>query len=103
MRSFIPNPGFVKELEVEDETVQQFTDAAEVAAEEANKLRHTFYREEGAVLVRNESDRVHMNVYIVNTDPGGHMDEWGSVNNEPYAPLRRGVENAGLEFHPLPK
>jgi hypothetical protein len=103
MRTFIPNPGFVKELELDEKTVDAYVKAAEASADNANDLRHRFYREEGAVLVRNESSRVHLNVYIVNTDSGGHMDEWGSVNNEPYAPLRRGVENAGLEFQPLPK
>jgi hypothetical protein len=103
VRAFIPNPAFIKELEMEDETVQAYVDAAEAVAENANELRHQFYREEGAVLVRNESSRVNLNVYVVNVDPGGHMDEWGSVNNEPYAPLRRGVENAGLEFQPTSK
>ena len=103
MRTFIPNPGFITELQVEDETVEAFVEAAEAVAENANELRHRFYREEGAVLVRNESSRINLNVYVVNVDPGGHMDEWGSVNNEAYAPLRRGVENAGLEFQPLPK
>jgi hypothetical protein len=103
MRTFIPNPGFIKELEVEDKAVDAFVSAAEAVADNANDLRNTFYREEGAVLVRNESSRVHMNVYVINVDAGGHMDEWGSVNNEANAPLRRGVENAGLEFQPLPK
>ena len=103
MIQFIPNPSFIAELQVEDETVQAFEEAAQAVADEANELRHQFYREEGAVLVRNESSRINLNVYVVNVDPGGHMDEWGSVNNEPYAPLRRGVENAGLEFQPLPK
>ena len=103
MRTFIPNPAFITELQVDPETVQAFEEAAQAVADEANDLRHTFYREEGAVLVRNNSSRVHLDVTVVNMDPGGHMDEWGSVNNEPYAPLRRGVENAGLEFQPLPK
>ena len=30
--------------------------------------------------------------------PFGHIEEWGSVNSGPKAPLRRGVEAAGVEF-----
>jgi len=101
--AFLPNPSFLKELQVEPEIVQALEKAAEAVAAEANKLRHRFMREEGAVLVRNESSRVHADVYIVNTDPGGHMDEWGSVNNELYAPLRTAVSNTGLEFETTPK
>lgn len=35
---------------------------------------------------------------IETTDPFGHIIEWGSVNNPPYAPLRNGVRNAGLRL-----
>jgi len=101
--AFLPNPRFLQQLEVEDGTVQALEEAAEEVAAGANELRHSFYREPGAVLVRNESSRVAANVYVVNTDPGGHMDEWGSVNNEAYAPLRTAVSNAGLEFEESPK
>jgi hypothetical protein len=34
----------------------------------------------------------------VATDPFGHLVEWGSKNNPPYAPLRRGVLAAGLRL-----
>jgi len=101
--AFLPNPTFLKQLQVEPETVQALEEAAEVVAAEANELRHRFMREEGAVLVRSESSRVHADVYIVNTDPGGHMDEWGSKNNPAYAPLRTAVSNSGLEFQATPK
>jgi hypothetical protein len=37
-------------------------------------------------------------VYIVNTDFGGHLVEWGSANNPAHAPLRRGVRAAGLRL-----
>ena len=39
------------------------------------------------------------NFAVSNVGPFGHLDEWGSVNNPPYAPLRRAVEASGLEFH----
>mgnify|MGYP003509774373 FL=1 len=103
MRAFIPNPSFIAELEVDPETVKVFEEAADAVAEEANLLRHRFMREDGAVLARNESSRIHMDVYVVNVDPGGHMDEWGSVNNEAYAPLRTAVGNVGLQFAPTSK
>ena len=103
MRAFIPNPSFIAELEVDPETVKVFEDAADAVAEEANLLRHRFMREDGAVLARNESSRIHMDAYVVNVDPGGHMDEWGSVNNEAYAPLRTAVGNVGLQFAPTSK
>lgn len=36
-------------------------------------------------------------------DLAGHLVEWGSVNNEVYAPLRRGAEAAGFRTRPAPK
>ncbi len=39
-----------------------------------------------------------LNFAVSNVGPMGHLDEWGSVNNPPYAPLRRAVEASGLEF-----
>lgn len=35
---------------------------------------------------------------VVASDPFWHLVEFGSVNNPPYAPLRRGVTAAGLRF-----
>lgn len=35
------------------------------------------------------------------TGPFAHLEEWGSINNGPTAPLRRAVEASGLEFHEL--
>lgn len=41
---------------------------------------------------------------VGNTDFAAHLVEWGSVNNPPYAPLRRGARAAGLRLdeHPPP-
>jgi hypothetical protein len=33
---------------------------------------------------------------VENRDPFGHLVEWGSINNEPVAPLRRGAEAVGF-------
>ena len=42
-------------------------------------------------------------VYVRTNDFAGHMVEWGSVNNRPYAPIRRAVRAAGLRLDEHPK
>lgn len=37
-------------------------------------------------------------VYVRTNDFAGHMVEWGSANNPPYAPIRRAVRAAGLRL-----
>jgi hypothetical protein len=37
-------------------------------------------------------------VFVRTNDFAGHMVEFGSVNNEAYAPIRRGVRAAGLRL-----
>lgn len=37
-------------------------------------------------------------VRLVNLDHAAHLLEWGSANNPPHAPLRRGVRAAGLRL-----
>lgn len=98
MRGFIPNPSFVKELEITDEIVETFEAGAQKAADEANARRRTIMREEGAVLVKSARTRYSLDVWIVNTDPGGHWDEWGNVNLPAGAPLRNGVRAAGFRL-----
>lgn len=39
-----------------------------------------------------------LSISVYTTDPDGHIVEWGSVNNPPYAPLRKGVASTGLRF-----
>jgi hypothetical protein len=93
MRTFIPNPNFINELAKETPQVRELTDAAKKSAVEANKIRHHIMPQQAdpAVEVEVEGFRV----FMVNTDYGGHLDEWGSINNPPYAPLRNGARNAG--------
>lgn len=38
-------------------------------------------------------------VRVTTGDPIYHIIEWGSVNNPPYAPFRRGAERAHLDWH----
>lgn len=35
------------------------------------------------------------------TGPFAHLEEWGSINSSPSAPLRRAVEASGLEFEEI--
>jgi hypothetical protein len=101
--AFIPNKDFIKQLEVEPEQVKALETAAKAVAEEANKLRHRIFKPDGAVKVRNQSNRFRADIQVVNEDQGGHWDEWGSVNNPAYAPLRRAVSAVGLDFQEDPK
>ena len=41
--------------------------------------------------------------YLRTNDFAGHMVEFGSINNPPYAPLRKGVRAAGLRLDETPK
>jgi hypothetical protein len=40
---------------------------------------------------------------VGNNDFAAHWVEWGSANNPPWAPLRRGVRAAGLRLEEQPK
>lgn len=89
MSRFERNPAFEREIDAELEghlrhvAVETATAVREVAP------RHTgFYRRH----VRPEGTRV------VAADPFWHLVEYGSANNPPYAPLRRGVRAAGLRL-----
>jgi hypothetical protein len=91
---FIPNPNFIADLM--GNTADIVAEQAQVAADEANKLRHRVMprKRNNAVVVEKQAP----DVFIVNTDLGGHLDEWGSKNNPAYAPLRTGVRNAGFDL-----
>ena len=94
---FTPNPDFIADLM--DETADVVAERAQVAADEANKLRHRIMprKKRNAIVVEKQAP----DVFIVNTDLGGHLDEWGSKNNPAYAPLRSGVRNAGFDLTEL--
>ena len=90
---FLPNPNFINELAKETPQVEQLTEAAESSAKEAEKIRHHIMPQQRDPAIEVEHDG--FKVLLVNTDYGGHLDEWGSSKNPPYAPLRNGVRNAG--------
>ena len=99
--SFLPDKDFAQNLMGDDDYSEGMTEVAEAIASEANSLRHRIYREEGAVLV--EEDRYTGDVYVTNVDQGAAIDEWGSINNPAYAPMRTAVANVGLRMDEDPK
>lgn len=97
---FRPNPGLARALQGESE----YRDAMEAAAEDVKAAAQPFVKrilpkEAEALSVESDEDGVR----VVNNDYGGHLAEFGSVNNPPYAPLRRGAQAAGLRLAEEPK
>ncbi len=93
---FIPDGDFIPELERSDETREALKGAGEAARARAEGMAPRIMpRNSSAIAVVEDDDGA---VYLVNTDYGGHLAEWGSANNPPYAPLRRGVRAAGLRL-----
>lgn len=102
MRSFKANPHFRKELEAQPSHRQMLRRAAREVVRAAKALSpdggpHKGYRE--TLRVRTVDDEVRAE----STDIAAHIVEFGSRNNPPYAPLRRGVRAAGLDLKETPK
>lgn len=88
MALFIPNPAFLRELSKEPEVKETVSGKAEEAKSRAEEFAPRIMRRNPeAIEVQEDGDEV----VLVNTDYGGHLAEWGSVNNPPYAPLRRAI------------
>lgn len=92
---FRKNPLFEEEIQAELGYRAGLRAVAEVARARAEALGPRIMgRGSQAFQVQSDLDGVR----VVNTDHGGHLAEWGSVNNAPYAPLRRGVRAAGMRL-----
>lgn len=91
---FRPNPGFLAAFANEEPYLRALETAAGEAAKEANDLRHRIMprKKRNAIVVHREDNEV----FLTNTDHGGHIDEWGSRNSPAYGPLRNGVRRAGF-------
>lgn len=93
---FRPDPAFQRQLADESD----FREAAGEVAAAADKLA----RQAGAPwMPRRGHDLIEIDghgpdIAVVNTDHGGHLQEWGSRNNPAHAPLRRAVRQAGLRL-----
>lgn len=93
---FVPNPNLERELsalaEYRDVLVEKAEDVADAARQVGHRIMPTGRGEQINVEAGAE------NVYVVNEDDGAAIDEWGSINSIPYAPLRRGTRMTGLEL-----
>lgn len=96
--SFKVNPRLAKELAREPwarEVLQENTDAVLEAAKRESPLGDsdfTGYQDRFKTRVGQ------LSATVGNDDIFAHGIEFGSVNNPAYAPLRRGVQAAGLRF-----
>lgn len=89
---FVPEPGFEQQLREMPEMLRarkavadQVVSEAEAAApERSGRYKRSLRGVIDGDQVRAESD-----------DPAAHLVEFGSINNEAYAPLRRGAERVG--------
>ena len=93
---FIPNLQLAEELMADEGFREQLgRDQGEAIKERASQLspRGTGRTARSFVVVDEDGE-----IRVGNTDPFFHLTEWGSVNNPPYAPLRRGVTAAGLRL-----
>ncbi|MBA3583709.1 MAG: hypothetical protein H0W36_04130 [Gemmatimonadetes bacterium] len=98
---FRPNPGWQDRLREQPEYADGLAKVAELARERADQFatgaQAPWMRRKGAaatVIVQRSGSTVR----LVNTDYGGHLMEWGGRNNPPHAPLRRGIQAAGLRL-----
>lgn len=101
--NFRPNPAFETEVRQQPRFRRLLNDAGKDVAGHANRfakaagapwMRRKAMARNRPIVVDDDGDKV----YVVNTDHGGHLLEWGSKNNPPHGPLRRGVRAAGLKL-----
>ena len=95
--TFKPNPNLVRELAREPWAQDLLREAAEAVEDEARRnspLGDDFVGYYGRFATRVGR----LSATVGNTDIAAHLIEYGSVNNPPYAPLRRGVSAAALRF-----
>ncbi len=97
---FIPNPDFLRELAEEPgyrDALRQQAEGVRSQVRLIAPIESGDYRD-SIVVTEDEQG-----VYVGSTDFAAHIVEWGSANNPPYAPLRRGVTGAGLRLREEPK
>lgn len=92
------NPSLESQLAGQAEFAEAVAEAAEPAREHAERFAgRPWMPRKGArrsieLLVEDGQ------VLLANTDHGGHLKEYGGRSNAPHAPLRRGVQAAGLRL-----
>lgn len=100
MRFFVPNPRFADEIKGQDE----YREGLQEIAGEVKRQAEPIQRQASGPWIprKGQSEQVAVGedsdgVYVALTEHGGHLIEYGSKNNPPHAPLRRGARAAGLE------
>jgi hypothetical protein len=104
-KPFRPDPEFASQLRRQPILRAALRDAAEDVARTANRIAR------GKFMPRKRSgtpktfvvDASGNETRVVNTKHGGHLQEWGSVNTPPQAPLRRAARANGLRLRERPK
>jgi hypothetical protein len=94
--SFRKNPNLERELKRDPRYKAALANAAEPAARASRVVAHR-------IMPKGRGQQIGVEIHgdlvaIVNNDHGGAIDEFGTVNSPPYAPLRTGVRKAGLKF-----
>lgn len=98
MKTFLPNPGFAKAVKASGD----YREGVRSIAEEVKRLAEAAAVSIGAPwMARSGHELIEVGeddqgVYVANTDHAGHLQEYGSRNNPPHAPLRQGAMSAGL-------
>ncbi len=97
---FVPDDDAAEELMKQPAFRQSVVRAVQSAVQAANQIAEGIrVMDENPVAIEVEEDSE--GVRIVNTDHGWHIAEYGSVNNPPHAPLRRGLRDAGMRLQEL--
>ncbi len=98
---FVPNPDLVEQIKAQPEYGQALREVVEPAARAAESFARTAGEPwmprrgaKGLIVVDITEDGAR----ITNTDHAAHLAEFGSRNNPPHAPLRRGARAAGLNL-----
>lgn len=99
MGTFEPNPDFLPELRSEPEYRELIEEKTEALLEGAIAAAPVHTGTYVGGLESEINDGPEGPVGRVNaTDWASHWVEWGSQNNPPYAPLRKGAAAAGLTY-----
>lgn len=95
MSRFVPAAN-IEDLAAED-VAPQLLDTAEAIAGRASDTAPVGTGRYSRSLRATEDDR---GVVAESVDPFGHLVESGSINNQPYSPLRRAAADVAKRFEP---
>lgn len=98
MALFRLNPNLARELSQMPGFAEEIAKAAEPAREHAERFAGDPWMPRRGVPRQIEIVTEDGEVFLANLDHAGHLKEFGSRNNSPTAPLRRGVQAAGLKL-----